>query len=82
MEAGWHRDAERAEHSGLVLSLGAEEAAKRTGVPIRSLYNWRKAVSEGTGISSRIIPAATREEVADTLWQSIQVGSAEVLRSA
>lgn len=64
-----HDPARKAEAIGLAMTLGADEAAARTGIPRRTISRWltREETPE---------PPAS---VVDRLWQAVEVGTDAVL---
>lgn len=65
---------ERAEAVGLALVVGPVEAARRLGLPARTVSDWRRrAVERGD-------PAlvATRDALADRLWRAVELATNQV----
>lgn len=69
----WPAD-RRAEAIGLGVSLGVIEAAKRTGIPRRTISKWLQEPD------ALIVREQTREDVAAALWQVVSEGTAEARR--
>ncbi|MDP8905607.1 MAG: hypothetical protein M3N29_09925 [Chloroflexota bacterium] len=65
---------ERAEAVGLAMSVGDHEAARRLGIPRRTISEWRHQPGMQPVVS------ASREQVAERLWEAVVVGTEEVLR--
>lgn len=69
---------ERAEALGLALSLGSVQAAKRTGIPRRSISNWLAGKAHPEMLAT--MEPASREQVASRLWEAVARGTEEVIR--
>jgi transposase-like protein len=70
-----YSDAERAEAVGLMLAIGAKKAAAQTGVPLTTLYSWRR---QPTATVQAAI-GRTRDDVAARLWEAVTAGTDAVL---
>ena len=73
MMRGQKRDAKtRAEAVGIALVSGDSEAARQTGIPVRTINEWRSSPEFAE------LRARTREEVADLYWATVQEGIEQV----
>jgi hypothetical protein len=70
-----HSDARRAEAIGLGLALGADEAAKRTGIARRTISRW---LADPRRVEEAVDPT-THEAIVGKLWEAVTVGTDAVL---
>jgi hypothetical protein len=68
---------ERAAAVGLAMSIGPLRAARRLGIPPRTLAHWRAGERYGGDVAPII--AASRADLARMLWQGVEAGVAAVL---
>lgn len=76
MTARTYSEAEKAEAVALSMTIPTKVAAKRLGIPWRTLYRWKQ---QPTPVIAGIIEA-TRQDVASALWEVVAAGSQEALR--
>jgi hypothetical protein len=69
---------ERAEAIARALTVGAIKASKETGIPRRTITAWISGAHPAPELAALVL--SSREQVAAQLWQTIEVGTAEVLR--
>jgi hypothetical protein len=63
----------KAEAVGLAQSVGVTAAAKKLGIPHRTVSNWQRSPD------MRAVVISSREAVAAKLWEAVVVGTDEVL---
>jgi hypothetical protein len=68
----------KAEAIGLALTLGSVEAAKRTGIPRRTISSWLGPDANMALVTPAIL--ASEEAIAARLWETLALGLEEVRR--
>jgi hypothetical protein len=68
----------KAEAIGLALTLGSVEAAKRTGIPRRTISSWLGPDADMALVTPAIL--ASEEAIAARLWETLALGLEEVRR--
>lgn len=70
-----YSDGERAEAVALSLTIGADAAAKRLGIPRRNISRWRRTP---TPVVAGVIEASA-QDIARKLWEAVDAGTDAVL---
>lgn len=71
-----YSEAERAEAVALSLTIGADAAATRLGIPRRNISRWRRTPSPAV---AGVIESSA-QDVAAKLWEVVDAGATEALR--